>query len=58
MVDRRAPSHDALTVDEFGRQHDPLAVPKFSKSRVWDKVPNEYTPVPLFWRYPNFLITV
>jgi len=24
---------------------------KFSKSRVWDKVPEEVT---LFWRHPNF----
>ena len=36
------------------RFDDRYAEAKFSKSRVWDKVPEEST---LFWRYSNFLLT-
>jgi len=40
-----------LTVDddEFCRQRDRLAVAKFSKSKVWYKVPQERTLI--FWRF-------
>jgi len=44
-----------LTVDEFCWPHHRLAMAKFSKSRVWGKVP-EGSPL-IFWRYPNFLAT-
>jgi len=35
---------------------DLIAVAKFSKPRVWDKVPEGSRPT-LFWKYPNFPIT-
>ena len=38
------------------RFDDGYAEAKFSKSRVWVKVP-EQNAMPLLWRYPNFLST-